>query len=498
VARLKHYVNLYKKSIFVERGIVSQDRMGAVQFKAKFKKAEPAMPIRFRFVQLSETSPYTEAEKTRNSEFKLKEPIGLDVNDTDEIVEATCVGFLPPAGGAVFKAQALAGDKVVDTGDEIETWRRLFFQVFHMATITVPPLQPTFDYYQTLYLELLDVPAGKTTEIPFMENADSTDLVRLVKPLYQVAEREPWVMALVFAHALPRLIQMNVGSDPGTDKVDLPSRWSGNETLTYDLPDGNFLWFGFNPIHDAANGGKGSWLGGDAKVSLDGTEVTIPADHITIDPSKTYREGKGFSRLKIALPEAARSKNLLLGRKAKLSMTLYVADGFSGGFALSGYNLLTVAATAWWRKGNKTDAEKVQVLNHEFGHKLGMVPKGGRPLGKSNELDAPDKLYGDIDRIYGTITPELQPLVNAKGHAGAHCERGVKAKKKNSRWEWSGTPACTMFGATSVYESAFFGSGKEIPTPQKYCSVCAKLVIRQNLNPNEGLPGFTSLLAYPT
>ena len=167
-------------------------------------------------------------------------------------------------------------------------------------------------------------------------------------------------------------------------------------------------------------------------------------------------------------------------------MVLYIVEGFSGGFAVLRNNLLTVASNSWWNPQNVPDNQRIQVLNHEFGHKLGMVPKGGRPLGKPEELDAPDKLYGDIDEIYGTITTALQPQLNGKGHHGAHCERGATAQKRGSVWKWTGTPGCTMFGATST---------EDAQTPSKFCGPCSKLVIRQDLDfAVNGLPGFVSLL----
>jgi hypothetical protein len=483
MARVKHYVNLHRNALFVERGIDSIDRMGpGVFFKAKFKNPD-ALPVTFRTVLVSETSPYTDAEKNRNMWYRLQEPIGLDVNEGDEM-EANSAALLPPSGGAVYKIQARAGDKTVDTTDELETWRRLFFQIFYMKdathTITVPNLQPTIDYYKTLFVEFLDQPAGAKADIPFLEYALSEDLFRLVKPKYTVRDREPWVLALVFSNALPQLVEIKIGAKPYLGNVALPSRLSGNDELVYELPEGKYAWFGLNPGHDAANGGKGSWLRSDGIISVDGKNVVIPKNDIVLDTTHSYRNGHGFNRLKIRLPESARNQNIIFSKDAKLTVTLWVLNGFSGGFARRDENMLTVGGRSWWNPSEDTPDEKLQVLNHELGHKLGMVPKGGRLLGAQNELDAPDKLYGDIDEIYEPQNPsvalknQIAAGNNAKGHRGAHCERGASATQKDATWKWSGTPECTMFGATGT---------RSARTPQKFCSVCAKLVIRQNLDP---------------
>jgi len=61
-----------------------------------------------------------------------------------------------------------------------------------------------------------------------------------------------------------------------------------------------------------------------------------------------------------------------------------------------------------------------------------MVPKGGHLFGGQCELDAPDKLYGDLDLVYAGPKPDqtlknwLKYNNNAKGHCGAHCERGAR------------------------------------------------------------------------
>jgi hypothetical protein len=195
-----------------------------------------------------------------------------------------------------------------------------------------------------------------------------------------------------------------------------------------------------------------------------------------------HSKNGGFSRLKIKLPEAARSHNLIFSKNAKLTVKLWVLDGFSGGFADQDINLLTVARTAWWHDKDKEDTprERLSVLNHELGHKLGMVPKGGRRFGLLYELDAPDTLYGDIDPIYSgpNLSPEMEHEVlinnNSKGHQGAHCERGAKAEKKGDVWKRTGKPECTMFGATSTEDHS---------SPMAFCPQCEKLMIRQNLNP---------------
>jgi hypothetical protein len=102
-------------------------------------------------------------------------------------------------------------------------------------------------------------------------------------------------------------------------------------------------------------------------------------------------------------------------------------------------------------------------------------------------------LYGDVDLIYAGPKPtqDVKDYVrshnNAKGHRGAHCERGARGAKQGDDWRWTGKPECTMFGATSTADAV---------SPQKFCPVCARLVTRQNLNPadSDAVLSFKSLL----
>jgi hypothetical protein len=96
-------------------------------------------------------------------------------------------------------------------------------------------LKDTLDYYEKkLFVELLEVPKGVRTEIPYLENATADDLIRLVKPKYTVKDREPWVLALVFSNALPALNVIEIGVDV-SGKVDLPGRMWGNAELVFEL-----------------------------------------------------------------------------------------------------------------------------------------------------------------------------------------------------------------------------------------------------------------------
>jgi hypothetical protein len=96
-----------------------------------------------------------------------------------------------------------------------------------------------------------------------------------------------------------------------------------------------------------------------------------------------------------------------------------------GGLSFPNGNLICVCTRAWWK--TESTADQVQVMIHEMGHKVGMVPDGTGVL--------PDKPATYYD---------------AKGHVGPHCHEGIPAgqAKYDSRADGNASK-CVMYGATN-------------------------------------------------
>lgn len=114
-----------------------------------------------------------------------------------------------------------------------------------------------------------------------------------------------------------------------------------------------------------------------------------------------------------------------------------------------------------------TSATREQVWNHEVGHRFGMTAYGNKKAhhgtnirGFQNLPDGPSSFYYDIsdNKNYG-------------GHRGPHCGKGAVYNKASDNW--SGTPACVMFGANAI------GSNS---TPKEYCNDCEPIVRKLDLS----------------
>jgi hypothetical protein len=162
-------------------------------------------------------------------------------------------------------------------------------------------------------------------------------------------------------------------------------------------------------------------------------------------------------------------------------MKLVCVDGFSGGFAYNGINLLAICTKSWW---DDNTAGAVQIVIHEVGHKVGMVAHGDKPAygstpeeisdsaARKNTLpNSPPKLYGDVR---GT---------NDQEHMGPHCAKGATFDATKPVGEgWSGSPGCTMFGADAIGANS---------APEGFCSDCSKVVRKLDLTgPTLKLGGF--------
>jgi hypothetical protein len=295
------------------------------------------------------------------------------------------------------------------------------------------------------------------------------DFIKDAKAAWSLQARMPYAFMLVWVNYIAAMAEKEV-----TQVVDaaLPSKawtwsWSG---LSFEFEVGAWLWHGLIDDHDTAQ----HWLVSIDSWFKEGTgawvRVPIPKAQVTLVGDKRFEFG-GYHKVKVDLsPEdLAGVRNRFTGRKGKLGfrMKFRVTGGWTNGFSFNGVNMITVAAKALWK--TQTDAVKAYTLNHELGHKLGMVADG---TGRSP--DPPPKLYGQ------TTTG---PSANNKGHQGPHCEEG--ASYDASKGTWSGSPGCVMFGADGTSDGGTYHAA-----PPTYCASCKPIVRKLDLS--AGMPGFAS------
>lgn len=470
---LLQWVNLERDNKFVEDEVTSIERLGQVRFEVTFKK-EKAARFRVRVESVATPSTYTATEKARNQNFRVRYT-KTQTNAGRKKAKITEDIFLTAAGGNKFKLQAKFKGKTKETR-VIETRRKLYYQPIAMAGIAVPGMGPTESYYEGLFLLLKN--KGGAGSIPFRTNVRVDDwtsgrlaLIQAAKAAYTLDNYKPWAFAAVFVNMIAsRQEKEYLPAVAPTHTIGARVTNWGGAVITFTLPANDYLWWELEPTDDASNGGKGAWLVTNSCkfVETDGTENDIPDANVTIDTTVKRTALGGYNTLKITIPSHVR--NFWSQKSGSIWIKLRVVRGFAGGYSEPSINIITVAKRGWWDEN--TDPERLQVLNHEMGHKFGMVPEG---LGA--QLDAGAHLYG------GT----LNPAANQRGHQGPHCDNGAAYTAGGSP-DWDGSPACVMFGANACYSSA---TGGWVAAPSTFCGDCEPQVKKLDLN-GRGLGGFNN------
>ena len=160
--------------------------------------------------------------------------------------------------------------------------------------------------------------------------------------------------------------------------------------------------------------------------------------NIGIDRCQVLRPTKGgCSTVQINL-------NGLPTNIATVNMTAMTINSFTGGFAILNSNHIAIATRSFW--DNKTPQSQNNILIHEIGHMIGMVPD-----------DTDDNL--DIGSNYYT----------GRGHLGPHCHAGVDHSLTADYTTTNDiTATCIMYGKIGAERNTF-------------CSSCANQVKKLDL-----------------
>src|SRR5690606_39232436 len=132
----EQWINLPEDDDFVADSIKSKERLGSARFKVKFKKASLA-GFRVKVIPLGgkDHESYSKGERNRNENFRVRVTGSASNQGKTEVVLDKKV-FLNAAGGNKYKIQAQYKKKVVESGLELETRRKLLYQVMAMRGIT--------------------------------------------------------------------------------------------------------------------------------------------------------------------------------------------------------------------------------------------------------------------------------------------------------------------------------------------------------------------------
>lgn len=457
----EQWVNLPKNDDYVADSIDSKERLAFARFRVKFQKASLA-GFRVKVIPLggAEHEQYSPGERNRNLRFRVRVSGSASNNAKKEVVLDKKV-FLNAAGGNKYKIQAQYKKKVVESGLELESRRKLLYQVMSMKGIsagsTATMEQAFWKPDKKFFIEMKKQGATATVDyIPCLDGTNHDAFIRSSAKGYTLKKFKPYAFGINFVNYIATPQEIDVEREVDFTLPSKVSKWTpSDQTWTFALPAP--LWIDLDPDDDARQRWFVSCSLWFEPADAPGTQETIGVTAGDITPAGPPIGAYGGRRqlsVRIAVDQIKR--NLLTSRKGKwkVKLRLVCVAGFSAGFAYNVINLIAIATKAAWKDATG-DAE--YVLNHEVGHKVGMVADG-----KGRSPDSHGHLYGD------------QRGVNDQDHEGAHCSKGATwdaSKPKGQRW--SGTPGCVMFGATGT------GDGK---SPPEFCDACAPIVRKLDLS----------------
>jgi hypothetical protein len=479
----KQYVNLSKDDIFKDSDIDSVDRCGTVTIKVEVDKADQAIAYKVKVTAKgSDNVTYTSAEEKRNPNFLMTKG-KLSVADEKSVLLDGLQ--LPAAGGNQYRIEVMdANGKVVSSDVEIESRRKLYYQIISMKTGSHPSsftgFTGEFDKYN---IEMIEKDDGRNSMkfIKTVHNDNENEFYVEARKAYKIKRFQPYGVAVVFSNMVADYI-----NNYNNEHIDLlvPSKLdtvhhSKKREIIVDLKDDYnedaYLWEGLDDGHDAADK---FWLISAFFVTVSGQRLQISRSKINKHGGPRFQNG-GYNQVRIILDEEHLSSALSLN-KGVIELATRVVKGFSGGFSVGNKNIITIARKSWWQSHPDSDIDSIQILNHEMGHKVGMATTGDKPFpSNKSHFSFIDKITPDSsDNLYGEYYEG--PDENNYGHQGPHCKEGVNYAASTNSWS-GGKPGCVMFGATGMTDT---NDGIYKSSPTSFCSKCGKSVRKLDVDGN--------------
>jgi len=451
---LEQWVNLDEKPDFRGDGIDDVKRLGAIHFKFTFKKAKPSQ-FRVRLIPIGAAATYSDDERNRNEAFRARVTTSVLSNaaQSESVIDKAV--HLPAAGGNKYKLQAIHKDKEVDSPVEVIVKRRLYYQVMAMKGMIAHSTATMDDAFlnpeKEVFIKMLSKDPGR--DIPLMGviegDAKHDQFIRACGAQYSLAKYAPFSFGICFVKYIASSGETTVRHRLAANVPSKLGKWSW-DGLQAELDIDQHLWHGFDDAEDLAQ----AWLL-DIYVGFLATGAmvaeAVPRSElcISIVGPKEFTYG-GYKKISVTVVDGAVKRKMASARQGEFIFEVKVktAEGWTNGFAYTSINLIAIASRVLWK--DMDAATREYTLNHEVGHKVGMVSDG---TGKAAEK-SPNHYTGNT-------------------HQGNHCSKGATFLGGY----WSGAPGCVMFGANGAYSGVTLNAA-----PATFCPDCEPRVRKLDLS----------------
>lgn len=355
MAKIEQWVNLPKDKKFAEDGI-TLERCGKLSVELTFEKDDIPVMYKAKVTPVgSDNAVYSDEEKKRNPNFKLTQgTIGISDKKTITLEDIQ----LPAAGGNKYKIEVKDDSgNVVSTSVEVETRRKLYYQVVKMkdmkATISILTSHLEDEFWSPSkkhYIKLKQIKSkGDISGYSNFDVHQQDEIPALTKKNYST-NKDP------FCFVVTLVDQMAASGRKKIEELNLTIK-KGKPISVLILKD---IWLNL----DKPDIPEAKWLF-SAKFVEDTTgKIFDLINYVTPDGKHTVKVDTSN------LPDKA---------KGKIELDVKIVDRFRTGLSFN-KNLICIATRVFWEQ--RIDGDMKQTLVHEAGHKIGMVANGKGKLPK--------------------------------------------------------------------------------------------------------------------
>ena len=434
------FVNIPKDSKYLHGEVVRNvDQLGVFpRIKVRFDK-EGVHAFTVKLVPGSGNSVYSAEEQGKESAFSYSDAEeALDTDGNGEFIIEDLLS-LAAAGDDTWTVQAedQCGNTV--TSRPLKTKKLIWITELKMPGL---PVASSISAFKTQFSSNgYTVIDGDEVAMPMIENigSSSSQFLAAASTAYRssgIRDKEPYTVAVAYTNHLAKkgrsgpLRKTGVTVGPGAAPVRIPVLLNVAGELKR------------KPLWNNLVTGEGWFVTASYFSSAGGFPTSLAES--TLTPSGDWASAPGYLNLidvdVTGLPAGT----------GTIVLRVNLVKGMRAGLSYRRKNLIVTSAMSYWR--GKSTPKQNQVLIHEMGHKVGMIPKS------TDSLTPPPYQYTEHQ------------------HVGSHCHNGVAlpAGQQTAFPNGSQGTTCVMFGATNGVST--------------FCSECGPLVKKLDSSDGWGQP----------